>query len=331
MIKIMIVGCGGIAHQHAEGCCLAPSAELYGVCDVAQDKASAFAQKYRTKAFSSFENVLLDDEVDVVIISTPDETHCNLAVRAMNSGKHVLIEKPFAMSMEQADLIIETSKQTGRKAMCGQSLRFRNKFLKAREIILSGRIGSVRFVRLASPSSPFWNKDTWENNPGRNKNWLQIHNGMHNFDYLCWLLDSMPERLHTEVHKGQDWIDINEYVSSIIRFKNGAVAISEENRIMPQGYPYHLDFYILGTKGMLDLSDKLTCNMSIYNNGTMSFPGAFVNDNEYEHPFACEIEELCQAVINDREPMIPLTFSREVLRWVLKASMGNMAEVENDR
>lgn len=321
MIKTLIVGCGGIANQHAEGCRLAPSAELYGVCDLDSNRAAAFAEKHGTRAFSSFDEILKNKEIDLIIISTPDETHCNIAVKSMNSGKHVLIEKPFAMSMDEADMIIDTAEKTGMKAMCGQSLRFRNKFLKVKELVSSGRVGDVKFIRLSSPSSPFWNKNTWKNDPSRNKNWLLIHNGMHNLDYLCWLLDSTPERVHMTSHKGQEWIDINEYVSVTIRFKNGAVAISEENRIMPQGYPFHLDFYILGTGGMMDLSDKSAYNMSVYNNGAMSYPGAFINDNNYEHPFAGEIEELCQAIINDREPLIPLKFSKEVLKSILEASI----------
>ena len=155
----------------------------------------------------------------------------------------------------------------------------------------------------------------------RPEEWLLVHNGMHQFDYLSLLLGCFPEEVYSISHPGDDWLRVHEYVAVNVRFQNGALALIEENRIMhPPGYPFHAELLIVGTRGVIDGSDHRTFSRCSYSERGLDFPGAHVSTGENEAAFAMEVQELVDAVRNDRQPAISLEFSREVLRSVRAAA-----------
>ena len=187
---------------------------------------------------------------------------------------------------------------------------------------------------MSSPASPFWTPDTWaahDCDSVRGPEWLLMHNGMHQFDYLCLLFDSFPAEVYTVSHPGQDWLRVHEYAAVSIRFENGAIALSEENRIMqPAGHPFHCDCYVVGTEGTLDAGDRQTFSMATYSGRGLDFPGAWVTQAEAEAAFTGEVQAIVDAIRDDREPEIALSFTRQVLQ-ALRAACRSCHTGQNER
>jgi len=322
-----------VAPLHAKAVARARGARLVAVCDLDPEAAQALAAQCGVEALTDFEQVLARADVQLVNIVTPDELHAPMAVAAARAGKHALVEKPIAMNLAELDAVMDAAEQAGVKIMCAQSLRFRPKFRAIKQAVESGRIGRPVFARISSPSSPYWTPEKWAAHgydDVRGPEWLLMHNGMHQFDYLSLLFDSFPAEVYSVSHPGQDWLRVHEYVAVNLRFENGAVAISEENRIMqPPGHPFHCDLYVVGTEGTLDAGDRQTFSMCAYTESGTEFPGAHIGPWEAEEAFAAEVQAIVDAIAADRAPEIPLSFTRATLRG-LRAACRSLASGRNE-
>ena len=320
-LRVGLIGCGGIAGNHLAGYRLVDEAELVACCDVVPEQAGKFAAKAGIEdASTDYEDLIARDDIDMVDICAIDEVHAPIAIAALQAGKHALIEKPFAMSAEEGRAVIAAASDSGRKAMCAQSLRWQPKWRAIKRLIDEGRIGTPVYARYAGPSTPFWTPDQIDAYRDRPAEWLLIHNGMHGFDLMTWLLGSLPVRVHARSHPGQEWLPVHEYVSCVTRFASGAIAHTEENRIMqPPRYPLGNEIYIVGTTGTIDRTDRLTHSGDIFNEDGYHLlaPGSTYKLTDREMPFACEIREFARAVLDDTEVPIPLEPSLGVLKAVL--------------
>lgn len=323
-LRVGLIGCGGIANNHLAAYRHVPEAKLVACCDVVEAKAVAFARRAGIDAvYTDYRELLANAQVEMVDICAPDEVHAELAVAALDSGRHALIEKPLALSAAEGEAILAAARSSGCRAMCAQSLRWDPKFRALKRILDEGRIGTPVYIRFCLPASPFWTQDQAGEYRDRGPDWLLLHNGMHSLDLLSWLLNSTPVRVYARSHPGQQWLPVHEYVTCSIRFANGAIAHSEENRIMqPPGYPFHCEVYVVGTKGTIDLSDRLTHAVSLYNSAGYHLPGAHTtwSPDDPDMPFAGEIREFVRAIRTGGDLPVPLEFSLGVLRAVLAAA-----------
>ncbi len=320
-LRVGLIGCGGISGNHLAGYRLVDEAELVACCDVVPEKAEDFAARAGIEAtYTDYEDLLARDDLDMVDICAIDEVHAEIAVAALQSGRHALIEKPFAMSVEEGEAIIAAARESGCKAMCAQSLRWQPKWRAIKRLVDDGRIGEPVYVRFSGPSTPFWTPDQIDAYRDRPAEWLLIHNGMHAFDLMTWLLESLPVRVHARSHPGQDWLPVHEYVTCVTRFASGAIAHTEQNRIMqPPRYPLGNEIYIVGTTGTIDKTDRLTHSGDLFNEDgyRLLAPGSAYQLTDPDMPFACEIRQFARAVLDDTEVPIPLETSLGVLKAVL--------------
>ena len=114
MFRFGIVGCGAIARIHAEAVSGIENACLHGVTDHLPSAAQAFASAHGGKAYADYGEMLADKEINVVIICTPSYLHAEQAIAALRAGKHVVLEKPMALSAAAADEVIAVAEQTGK-------------------------------------------------------------------------------------------------------------------------------------------------------------------------------------------------------------------------
>ncbi|MDH5331467.1 MAG: Gfo/Idh/MocA family oxidoreductase, partial [Aquincola sp.] len=135
MIRFALLGCGRIAKRHADllgtgqivGACLA------AVCDIDQQRAGAFGEMYRVPAFASVDDLLASTGIDVVSVLTPSGMHAEHAIAAARSGRHVVVEKPMALLLEDADRMIEAADAAGVCLFVVKQNRFNVPVVKARE------------------------------------------------------------------------------------------------------------------------------------------------------------------------------------------------------
>ncbi len=146
-IKWGIIGCGRIAHKFVSDLELIEDATLTAVASRSYEKADEFAQKHKAKkAYGSYDELFLDQDVDIVYIATPHHLHAELSIQAMENDKHVLCEKPLSINKKEAESIIETSQRTKRFFMEALWTRFNPSFVAAKKLIDEGAIGKVKYI-----------------------------------------------------------------------------------------------------------------------------------------------------------------------------------------
>ncbi len=323
VVAVAQIGCNGVAHEHAKAHLYTGNTRLVAVCDIDGNKAKQFASQYEIADWCINAGELFErDDIDMIDIVTPDDTHAVLAVAAANAGKNILIEKPLATSLEQVQDITDAVKANNVKAMCAQSLRWLPKVRKFVETVNSGVVGKPVYVRLWGGCPPFWSPKNWPKTASGGKaEYLLIHNGMHWMDLLTWMLDDYPDSVYTIGHPGQDGVPLWEYFVVNMTFSKGAIALAEDNRIVqPGGYPMPgMGIYVVGTKGSLALEATKDFGVSLYNKDGISFPGSHVYISPPENNFAGEIRHMADCILCDNTPQVSLEHSKRVLNAILHA------------
>lgn len=147
-IKWGIIGLGNIANQFATDLMLLKDAELTAVASRDLEKAKGFAQKYNcAKVYDSYETLFGDKEVEIIYIATPHDSHAELSIRALENGKHVLCEKPLALSYSDATRMIEASKKNNKFFMEAFWTRFIPTIKEVLQKIENGEIGEVKYIK----------------------------------------------------------------------------------------------------------------------------------------------------------------------------------------
>ncbi|WP_409253204.1 Gfo/Idh/MocA family protein [Bacillus sp. SCS-153A] len=149
-IKIGVVGCGSIAqHRHLPEYETNQHVEIVAVCDIVEDRVKKVAEKYEARAYTEYEELIADGEVEAISVCTPNYLHAPISVAALTAGKHVLCEKPMATSSEEAQEMIQAAEESGKKLMIAHNQRFVPSHQKARKLIESGEIGKIYSFRSA--------------------------------------------------------------------------------------------------------------------------------------------------------------------------------------
>ncbi|WP_332696035.1 Gfo/Idh/MocA family protein [Halalkalibacter lacteus] len=149
-IKVGVIGCGSIAkHRHIPEYANNEEVEIVAVCDIVEDRVHEFAKEYSAKAYTSYEELLTNPDVDAVSVCTPNYLHAPISIAALRAGKHVLCEKPMATSRVDAEAMIAASKENNKKLMIAHNQRFVPSHQKARKLIENGEVGKIYSFRTA--------------------------------------------------------------------------------------------------------------------------------------------------------------------------------------
>ena len=148
MINVGVVGCGKIAQvRHLPEYNANPLANIAGIYDLDKSRAEENAKKYHTKVYPTYDAMLKDSMIDAVSICTANVSHCEMSVKAMEAGKHVLCEKPMAVTYEECKLMEETARITKRFLMIGYNQRLTKTHVEARKLIEDGEIGKILTIK----------------------------------------------------------------------------------------------------------------------------------------------------------------------------------------
>lgn len=149
-VRVAVIGCGSIAkHRHLIEYSLQPGVEITAVCDIVEERAKAAAEKYGATAYTDYETLLKEEEVDAVSVCLPNYLHAPVSIAALEAGCHVLCEKPMATSREEAQQMIGAANKNEKKLMIAHNQRFVPSHQKARELIEQGEIGKIYSFRTA--------------------------------------------------------------------------------------------------------------------------------------------------------------------------------------
>jgi predicted dehydrogenase len=187
IVQVGIVGCGLIGQKRADSL---PAGYLRAVADISKERANHFAGKYpRVDAYSDWQEMISRDDLDLIIISTTNNWLAPITLAAVTAGKHVLVEKPAARHFLELDPVIEAAENHLVKVMVGYNLRCHPALAKAKEIIRSGVLGPLLFVRgrYGHGGRPGYEKE-WRANPEISGGGELLDQGVHLIDLSRWFL-----------------------------------------------------------------------------------------------------------------------------------------------
>ena len=194
-IRVAIVGCGGVHNTHARVLKSLDTAELVAVCDNVPARAEASSERYRT-GIMSFEDILADKSINSVHICTPHYLHAPMAVRAMEAGKMVLLEKPLSINMEEAGEVLAVSKRTNAHFGVSFQNRYRPVIRKLYEMMRNGDLGEIyggrAFVTWQRDKAYYTSVD-WRGSWQREGGSLLINQTIHTLDLLQWLFGGVND------------------------------------------------------------------------------------------------------------------------------------------
>jgi predicted dehydrogenase len=248
-----IVGCGNIVENHIRGVLGTPEAELVCVVDVVEAKAKAVGEKYNVKYYTDVKEMLKDRAVDIVTIALPSGLHMDVAIAAMEAGKHAISEKPIEINLEKIDKMITVSKKTGMH-MCGifQS-RFYDSSLEIKKAVEEGKLGRVvlggaynKWYRAPEYYKSSGWRATWEMDGGG----ALMNQAIHAIDLLQFFMgevESVSAYCETLLHE----IQVEDTAVAILRFRNGSLGTIEGTTSVFPGEERKLE--ICGSKGTVTI------------------------------------------------------------------------------
>jgi scyllo-inositol 2-dehydrogenase (NADP+) len=256
-LGIGIVGYGKVgAGGHRPWIGKRQDARLVAVCDATPVRQEAArAENPGARVTASYEEFLADDAVELVIVTTPPSSHCDLGVKAAEAGKHVFVDKPFAMTREEAERMLAAAAKAGKVMHCHQSRRYDGEYRAIREAVAAGRIGAVTHLRRVWPQYGMgW--ATW-GIEGFNPSWRvqRAYGGGMVYDYAPHLGDQvlhLIDRPLTSVFADARGIkfseEVDDHFSCLLRFEGGATAYLEASNMMQLPTPH---WYVIGTQGCI--------------------------------------------------------------------------------
>ncbi|MFQ6066581.1 MAG: Gfo/Idh/MocA family protein [bacterium] len=263
MVKVGILGAGFMGGMHAEVYRNLPNAELIAVADRDLDKAGKLAVRYGATHYATPEDLLNQEKIDAVDICLPTFLHKKYAVKAARKGKHILCEKPIALTTEDADKMIDTADKAKVKFMIGQVLRFWPEYIRLKEIYESGELGkllNITCIRL-SPT-PDWAWDNWLTDPQRSGGaLLDLH--IHDTDYLLYLLGK-PLSL---ICRASSLSLPYGHVFTTFTFANNVIAYAEGGWDMPNNFPFTMAYTALFEKGVVEFNSRAEKTLAVYTPG----------------------------------------------------------------
>lgn len=330
-VKICMIGAGRVGKLHSGTLRrYIPTGEVVCLVDtnpaILKETGNEFAIE---KRYTSLEEALDKSDFDAVVITTPTFTHKDLAVRAADQGKHVFLEKPMAMDLEECDQIIAACENNGAHLQLGFMRHFDPDFSLAHERIQAGEIGEPMLVKSLTHGPglpPPWARDLKTSNG----NLAEVNS--HDLDATRWLMGSNPERIYVEVanFKGDErGVDVENFYDNMVaslKFESGG--LGSISGVCPCDYGYDARMEIIGKKGIMIIGELKNNALTVgIDRDTGLVTPIFKRwPDRFEMAYIREIEHFVQAIINDTPPIVGGEDGRWAVAGVLAGTKSLLEE-----
>lgn len=328
-MKYALIGCGRISANHIVAA-IDNGLQIVGLCDLfterMTDKVIKFDLSSDIHLYNDFESMLQKEKPDLVAIATESGKHAEIALKCLDYGCNVIIEKPIALSLHDADMIIEKSKRLGLKVCVNHQNRFNKSILKVREAIDKKRFGKmfygtahIRWCR----DHEYYDRADWRGT------WLQdggalMNQCIHNIDLLRWMMgDEIEEVVGMTDKLNHPYIQAEDFGIALIKFKSGAYGIIEGTTDV---YPSNLEetIYLFGEKGTVKVGGESVNRIEEWRFSDMlDNPEEVINKfhesppNVYGFGHKPLYADMIDAINNNRKPFVDAEAGRRALELVL--------------
>lgn len=309
LLRAALIGCGNIgARAHAPSYAKIAEVDLAVVCDTIVDLASSVAAGAGAEASFDYRRVLERADIDLVDICTPTVSHAEIAIAALEAGKHVLCEKPLARNLTEAQTIVAAARRTGRKLMVGYVRRFDQRYLEIKAAIDAGAIGRPVFIRRADRQRLPFPADSWFWRPEMGGGAI-LDIGIHQADMFRWYFGADAVSVYAV---GRQVRDVARAAGSFdhafitYTFPEGRVGLGEAGWSYPDGFgAYFASLDVLGDSGKIQYSDRDASPMFVVDEqGRASHPRYSRFMATLEQAFVAEIRHFARCIRDDQTPIV---------------------------
>ena len=329
-MKYALIGCGRISTNHVQAA-VSNNFEFVAVCDLIPEHMEDVLMKHglendtTIRRYTDYKNMIEENDIDLISIATESGLHADIALYCIEHGIQVIIEKPMAMCMQDAEKIINLSKKRGVKVAACHQNRFNIAVQKMREALESNRFGKlshgsihVRWNRNKNYYTQAPWRGTWKQDGG-----ALMNQCIHGIDLLRWMLGDEVESVYGVTRQQfHDYLEAEDVGLAVIKFKNGAIATIEGTTNV---YPKNLEetLYLFGENGTVKLGGKSTNNIDVWefsketkedmkNKGLQE-----ATSNVYGNGHTSLFSDMMEAIRDDRDPYVDAEAGMRALEMVL--------------
>ena len=248
-LKFALIGTGGIAQTYAQAFQTSECCQLVAVADVRKESADAFAEPFGAKSYDNYKTLAENETIDAVIVSTPPNSHPEIAMYFMRRGTNVLCEKPLCLSVAEAKEMIACAEKSNVKFTMATKFRYVEDVVKAKSMIASGVLGDIVQFENAFTArvdmSKRWNSDFEVSGGG-----VLMDNGTHSVDIVRYFLGAISEVLAVETGKTQN-LSVDENVKLLVKTAHNVTASVDLTWGINKELPNFISVY--GTNGTLHI------------------------------------------------------------------------------
>lgn len=329
-MKYALIGCGRISINHIKAA-LNNQLELVAVCDIVPNHMENVLAKYRkneddtVKRYTNYRQMIEEVKPEFVSIATESGLHGRIAIDCIKHGIHVIIEKPMAMSLAEADQIIDLAEKYHVKVSACHQNRFNIAVQEMRSALEAGRFGKlshgsihVRWNRNRDYYAQAPWRGTWEQDGG-----ALMNQCIHGIDLLRWMMGDEVESVYGVTRQQfHSYLEAEDVGMAVIKFKNGAIgSIEGTTNVYPQNMEETL--YLFGEKGTVKLGGKSTNNIEVWNFADETEADnkkkglEEITNNVYGNGHTSIFADMISAIKENRNPYVDAHAGRRALEMVL--------------
>lgn len=327
-VEVAVIGTGWCGGMRAETLAKSALVDKLHICEIRPERLQEVKELTNpATATDDYQEIVRNPAIEVVYISTtPEPTHYPIARDCLTAGKHVLLEKPIAMELAEADDLINISREKGVKFTIGYSQRFNPKIAWAKKAIAEGKLGKIVNVMVSRHLS----RSLGSRIAGRVKLSPAAMESTHDLDFVYWLLDAKPTKVYSQGAYGymKELNGSYDCMWNTVNMDNGTLVVIGGGWNLPPSYPNYCATWIeiTGTEGSLVLDDTSRDNwLNLAEGGTMfpmsTMPGEHV-DHMYAGQMGPETLHFLESVLLDRDPLVAPEHARMVMESYLAADIS---------
>ena len=324
-----LIGCGRISPNHLAAA-QANGLNIVAICDVMlekmDEKRDKFSLNEKTHSYRDYQEMLAKEQPELVAVCTESGKHARIALDCIDAGSHVIIEKPIALSLSDADEIINRAKERGVKVCTSHQNRFNKSIQKIREAVEQGRFGKMFYGTVHTR----WCRDknyydqanwrgTWEQDGG-----ALMNQCIHNIDLLRWMMGDEVEKVVGMTDRlNHPYLECEDMGVALVKFKNGSYGIIEGTTdVYPKNFEETL--YLFGEKGTVKAGGTSVNKIEEWQFADGKDEAAAIIDEFHENPpniygfgHTPLDADMIKAIEVDREPYVNGEAGRSALELVL--------------
>ena len=323
-----VLGAGLVSPFHANAIVGAEGAELIGICDVDQERADARAEEFKVKAFYSLDGMLADPAIQVVNIATPNHLHHAAVLQCAQAGKHLLCEKPPAMSLQETDEMIEACLAAGVKFGCTVQCRARDAVQAVKAAIDSGRFGRLLhadvYMKWHRPTD-YYHMDAWRSSRQCGAG-VTIQHAFHYIDLLTYLAGPVKQVDAKMCNLSHPSVELEDTLSAFVEYSNGAKGMVQASTALWPGTDLRVE--INGENGTAVITgermdawtfkDERPEDEAIRQLGQADQATAAGGAADFGHrDHQVVVQDMVDAILEDREVLIPMASVKHTLEIAL--------------